>query len=80
MNEDQILIVNQREDLKNLTKNTRKIIFTEGFTTIDFENLSGKNINEINLPSTLVEIHDYVFANNNITNINDNNTIIPPNI
>ena len=75
MNEDQILIINQREDLKKLTKNTRKIIFTEGFITIDFENLAGKNINEINLPSTLVEIQDYVFANNNITNINLGNNI-----
>ena len=45
-NEDQILIIKERKDVKNLTNKIKKVIFPEGFTDIDFEDLIGKNLKD----------------------------------
>ena len=74
-NEDQILNLNSKEDLKKINYRTRKVIFSDNFSIIDFEDLINKNLIAVEFTNTITEIQDYAFANNHIESIDLSNNL-----
>lgn len=77
-NENEILILDNFGDKFKITKDIKKVIFTENFQKISYEFFTDKNIEAVKLPNTIVEIQANAFTDNKIKNLelNENLKII----